>query len=993
RKADRYQSMQDMAEDLRAYLENRVVRAYQTGAWAELKKWVKRNRGLSIASGLAALVAVAGLLTVVAVQSLANARLSDANDVIREESRQKQQALEQQTLARQAEQEERRRAEGLYLARQSADVVEKNPGQALLLALKSHERRPSFEANCALLTARSSLHEARTFIGHRATVTAAALSPDRKRMVTVSEDHTAIIWDVASGEPVAYLLGHADRVRWGKFSPDGRYIATTSWDATAAIWDAATGQRRHVLRGHQGHLGMPAFSPDGRRLATESMDGTARIWDVESGEAVFVLRDHSAALADIGYSPDGRWLLTGSYDKTARIWDASSGTLQATLEHAGSVNMARFNSDGRLVLTIAEAAAATENSPGGRHANVCVWNVREGALVQTFEHDRLVPAASFSADGGQVITGCHDGFVRIWNTATGQLMRALKVEGGPVGWAALSPDQRLVAAVAEAGPVWLFDAATGTVLARLTGHTDVVESVIFDTSERLGTIEGLPVMPLFPVVAFSPNSARLAVGSAPAHSARLFSFPDGREIAGLRVDEGVRDIQFSPDNSLLATVSQSGAVRLWSAADGSPRRTLEGAGQASGVRFRGNSELVVVCQSEQVVATWNLESGAAVCRLELSGVESLYFSPNGRYVCGSLPGSGETGLWDTGTGLRTATWIWSSSTSQSQLKHQSSRNGNLAASWLHSGSEVQLWNAASGRLAARIDVGPNHLTSVAFSPEGRRLLAGCRDSEASLWDAQTGRLHKRLAGHETSAVTVSVGPDAERVVTRSADKVTRLWDGRTGESPRVLAKGGDWIEFAEFSEDGDSLLTMNLRRTKVVLWDPRRAMPRWELEGLGTNFATSLLSRDGKAVFTWTNDGQARISPLALNAEARRQMPRELTAEEVEMFAVGSDTERSAYADAWNLSRLDRSLRLVGDIAPDDDSHAKAVACFAHDEVKRCLTAVRSPATKAELARLLERTEPSLDRPADAVRAIRSAHVMSGSGPKNAAVARASGKE
>ncbi len=71
---DRYADMKGLAEDLRAYLENRVVQAHQTGAVAEARKWVRRNRPLaaSIAAGLLALVA--GL-----VASLALKSQSDAN--------------------------------------------------------------------------------------------------------------------------------------------------------------------------------------------------------------------------------------------------------------------------------------------------------------------------------------------------------------------------------------------------------------------------------------------------------------------------------------------------------------------------------------------------------------------------------------------------------------------------------------------------------------------------------------------------------------------------------------------------------------------------------------------------------------------------------------------------------------------------------------------------------------------------------------------------
>jgi hypothetical protein len=53
---DRYPDMREMASDLRAYLELRVVRAHGTGAWAALAKWVRRNRWVSVA--IASVVAI-----------------------------------------------------------------------------------------------------------------------------------------------------------------------------------------------------------------------------------------------------------------------------------------------------------------------------------------------------------------------------------------------------------------------------------------------------------------------------------------------------------------------------------------------------------------------------------------------------------------------------------------------------------------------------------------------------------------------------------------------------------------------------------------------------------------------------------------------------------------------------------------------------------------------------------------------------------------------
>jgi serine/threonine protein kinase/formylglycine-generating enzyme required for sulfatase activity len=56
----RYATMLEFAEDLRAFLEHRVVRAYSTGTWAELSNWIARNRALAATAAIAAAVIVAG---------------------------------------------------------------------------------------------------------------------------------------------------------------------------------------------------------------------------------------------------------------------------------------------------------------------------------------------------------------------------------------------------------------------------------------------------------------------------------------------------------------------------------------------------------------------------------------------------------------------------------------------------------------------------------------------------------------------------------------------------------------------------------------------------------------------------------------------------------------------------------------------------------------------------------------------------------------------
>jgi formylglycine-generating enzyme required for sulfatase activity len=80
---DRYPGMSNMADDLRAFLERRVVHAYETGAWAEAKMWVRRNKSLAASLAVAVLLLIAGLTAslVFKARSDENARIAAANEV------------------------------------------------------------------------------------------------------------------------------------------------------------------------------------------------------------------------------------------------------------------------------------------------------------------------------------------------------------------------------------------------------------------------------------------------------------------------------------------------------------------------------------------------------------------------------------------------------------------------------------------------------------------------------------------------------------------------------------------------------------------------------------------------------------------------------------------------------------------------------------------------------------------------------------------------
>jgi WD40 repeat protein/tRNA A-37 threonylcarbamoyl transferase component Bud32 len=131
-----------------------------------------------------------------------------------------------------------------------------------------------------------------------------------------------------------------------------------------------------------------------------------------------------------------------------------------------------------------------------------------------------------------------------------------------------------------------------------------------------------------------------------------------------------------------------------------------------------------------------------------------------------------------------------------------SPDGKRLASASRDGA-VKVWDAASGQETLTL----NGCTSVAFSPDGKRLASASEDKTVKVSDAVTGQELLTLKGHTGWVLSVAFSPDGKRLASASEDKTVKVWDAATGQEIQNLRRQSnpDAVFSVTYSPDGKRL--------------------------------------------------------------------------------------------------------------------------------------------------------------------------------------------
>ncbi len=323
---------------------------------------------------------------------------------------------------------------------------------------------------------------------------------------TRSDDGTARVWSAGGLETAR--LGHRGEVLGFALPTKGTQIVTVSMDGNARLWDYAPAGRFVELK-HDGNVAGASFSADGRRLATVSADRTARVWDTITNKELYRVQ-HEAAVAGVLFTSADGPLVTWSTDGTIRLSDPSSGALRRTFKGDQPVRGAALmngrllawfdgggarlwnTSSGAQVAEIAGCSIDGNFSDDARHAlvvcpdgSVHVLDAESGKETTRLA-DARAASAVLSAHGDRILSWGRDNFARLWDVASGTVIRELP-HSKPASGGVFTPNGERVWTWSEDGSAREWDSSNGRELRRLQHGDAVAKAFLVDDGTKLIT--------------------------------------------------------------------------------------------------------------------------------------------------------------------------------------------------------------------------------------------------------------------------------------------------------------------------------------------------------------------------------------------------------------------------------------------------------------------------------------------------------------------------
>jgi len=433
---------------------------------------------------------------------------------------------------------------------------------------------------------------------------------------------------------------------------------------------------------------------------------------------------------------------------------------------------------------------------------------------------------------------------------------------------------------------------------------------------------------------FSPDGKRIATASADG-SARIWDVSTGKELLSVK-GSSIYDIDseqgyawftaFSPDGKFLATAGGDGVACIWDASTGQQRITLDGhSDQVFTVAFSPDGNRLVTSSNDSTAKVWDVTTGEELLTVheesdKEGGIVFVWwatFSPDGSQIATAVTADferGWTSIWDVETGEKMMTLAALGPTMRSVAF---SPDGARIVT-TEDDRTAKIWDASSGELLTTLYGHTANVTDAKFSLDGTRIVTVSSDRQIKVWDAVTGQDLFTLAGHSDGIWSVSFSSDGEHIVTASNDNTAKVWRIFPTRELLTFDNGSrpphpNGVRLV-YSPDGTRLATVNSDLTPKV-WDVKTEKLLFELAG-HTDIVTNIVySPDGTQIATASGDGTAKIWDAISGKEIRSFIGHKNTVFGIDFSPDGSRLATASLdgtATVWDTKTGEALFQLTG---------------------------------------------------------------------------------
>jgi len=403
-----------------------------------------------------------------------------------------------------------------------------------------------------------------------------AFHPTQPVLVTASADKTVTVQALSATRVVA---ASAQPLRSVTVIPAQTHVLTAGDDKSAVLWNLTTGAKERAFEGATGALNAVTVSKNGILVATGGADATVRVYTFADAKLIGQFKA-TGPVRGLAFSPNNLTLAAACDDKSIATWNVVFTPGQPTPAEFGKP-LQSYAHDG-AVLDLVFAADSTAIYSACADKTVKQWKVASEVPTKNFPHPREVDAVAFDPKGTILATGAHDGNLRLFDVAKGAVLKDVKAhapqpapsnETNPVYCVAWNPAGTQVISGSKDASLKLWDAATGNLVKEFKAYKEKD----FEKGHR---------EPVF-CVAFSPDGKTVASGSAGLErTIKLWNVADGTVIRDL-VNPNVKPppgnppqshpgwvygVKFTPDGKYLVSVGEApkrkGYLAVWNVADG-----------------------------------------------------------------------------------------------------------------------------------------------------------------------------------------------------------------------------------------------------------------------------------------------------------------------------------------------------------------------------------------------------------------------------------------